>query len=425
MRVKLRISLVSIFFLFPAVLAFAQDAADDQSADQDHQDRIVDGRPALYSLKRKAHPFSWLEMTFKPVFRSAENGRLHELMNRKPSEKTSGVKFGVDGIGTGSGLGPEVTFFNKDFLGRGIDIEVPFVYTYSRYHRAQVNVSLPLKDLNGAERLRFDVGAGYASRARDDFFGIGNEAPRPDERQFRLVTRDASAGVSAKLDEDWTSSVKAVYRSVGVTRPTFGGSAQNYFTESSVPGLFGGKLGGLAFSLLHDSQGRDKYAFKGGQDKLEVSFNRSVDGGNFEYWQYRFDTQHYLWLTNDGRKLIAVRGLVETNQTTSGREIPFFDMPFLGSMDTLRGFENFRFRDKSAVAWSIEYRYRIWPQMDWGFFVDQGQVAPHLGDLAFDRFHTGYGTKFIIWAKPTLPISFDVGRSAEAWRFYINVNPRF
>ena len=100
-------------------------------------------------------------------------------------------------------------------------------------------------------------------------------------------------------------------------------------------------------------------------------------------------------------------------------------MPFLGSQQTLRGFENFRFRDKSALALTLEYRYRIWRLMDWGLFVDEGQVAPQLGDMAWNRFHTGYGARIFLWPKPNLPISFDYGRSNETWRFYINVNKAF
>ena len=74
---------------------------------------------------------------------------------------------------------------------------------------------------------------------------------------------------------------------------------------------------------------------------------------------------------------------------------------------------------------SLEYRYRIWPAMDWGLFLDEGQVAPQLGDLALNHFHTGYGVRFFVWPKANFPISFDYGRSHESWRFYVNFNPRF
>src|SRR4051794_20423502 len=76
------------------------------------QDRIVEGRPALYSFKRAIHPLTWLEVAPKPLLRSAENGRLSELVKRKPEDKDSGVSFGFGGTGPGSGFGPRVTFFD-------------------------------------------------------------------------------------------------------------------------------------------------------------------------------------------------------------------------------------------------------------------------------------------------------------------------
>src|SRR5204862_3368415 len=109
-------------------------------------DRIVEGRPPLYSLKRAIHPLTWLELALKPGFRAADRDWSRSLMTRKPdTDQISGVRFGVGSVGTGSGFGPQVTFFHKDVLGRGIDVEVPLVYTYSRYQRYQVNASVPLR----------------------------------------------------------------------------------------------------------------------------------------------------------------------------------------------------------------------------------------------------------------------------------------
>jgi hypothetical protein len=391
--------------------------------------RIVEGRPPLYSVKRALHPLTWLELAFKPGFRAAEGSGLQNLMNRKPdTDKVSGVRFGLGSMGTGSGFGPEVTFFHKNLLGRGIEVDVPLLYTYSRYQLYQFNASVPLPSDRFAEHLSLDLGTSYSSRARDNFFGIGNESPLGDEEtRVRLVNRQAWAGFTAKVNDQWTAALRAVYRNVGVTKPTVGLSAQEQFASTSTPGLFGGIIRSAVFSVGHNSVVRDDYAFKGGLDQFEFSFNRGSGGGgfNFEYWRYRLNSEHFFWLTSDGRKVIAARGLLETNLTPAGRTVPFFDMPALGSDDTLRGFQNLRFRDKSALAATLEYRYRIWPALDWGLFIDEGQVAPQLGDLALNGFHTGYGVRLFVWPKPKLPIGLEYGRSRETWRLYLNFNANF
>src|SRR5262249_35435399 len=190
-----------------------------------------------------------------------------------------GVRFGVDGDGMGSGFGPVVTFFHKNLLGRGIDVEVPLNYTYKRYQVYEFNASIPLSTAKRLDRFSFDLRTGYNSRAQDDFFGIGNDSPVQDERQYRMVTRRVSAGLSAKLNDRWKSSARAEYRNVGITKPTSGSSAQDFFNSNSVPGLSGATLGSAIFSIERDSRVYDNRTFKGGLDQFEVSFNRSTDGG--------------------------------------------------------------------------------------------------------------------------------------------------
>jgi hypothetical protein len=417
-----------LFFVASVATSYAQEALPDdakRSPEPAQAERVVEDRPALYSVKRTMHPLTWVEAAFKPAWRYAESGWIQKLIAQKPAtEKTSGVRFGVDGVGMASGFGPRVTFYHKDFLGRGIDLQVPLVYTFKRYQMYQFNASVPIASDSFVQRLSLDIGTGYSSRARDSFFGIGNNSQLQDETQFRTITRAASAGFTATLNEDWSSTIRTVYQRVGVTRPTTGVSTQERF-DASVPGLFGATIGSVVFAIRRDNQVRDDKTFKGGSDQLEISFNDSLGEEPFRYWRYRFDSQHFFWLTNDGRKVLALRGLVETNRASAGHEVPFFELPVVGARQNLRGFDNFRFRDKTAAALTLEYRYRIWPAIDLGLFVDEGQVAPRLGDLALNRFHTGYGARLFFWLKPTFPISVDYGRSAETWRMYISFNPKF
>src|SRR5207249_6933310 len=104
MRNLHRILLLTILLAGPVIQSRAQEpAAEPEETQPETTGRIVDGRPAMYSFKRAIHPLTWLEVAVKPVFRSAESGRLNTLITRKPDDsKVSGVKFGVDGDGTGS-----------------------------------------------------------------------------------------------------------------------------------------------------------------------------------------------------------------------------------------------------------------------------------------------------------------------------------
>jgi len=407
------------------VPAEEQKVLEDSAAHSQQGGRIVERRPPFYSFKQAIHPLTWLGAAPKPVFRSVANGRLNWLLPQKSgSEKISGISFGLGSVGPNSGYGPLVTLYHKDFLGRGIDLELPLVYTYARYDLYQFTATVPLASETFVKRLAFDFGTSYSSRSSDSFFGIGNDTPREDEVQVRTVSREATVGVSAKLNDNWNTGIHVRYRRVGVTSPLTGTSAQKEFAGLAVPGLFtGGDLASLVFSVARNTESPENNSFQGGGDEFEISFNEGRD--SFGYWRYRFNSRHFFPVSDDGRKVIAARGFLETNRTLPGHSIPFFDMPTIGSVSTVRGYENFRFRDNSALAFSLEYRYRIWPWMDWGLFLDEGQVAPRLGDFGLSRFHTGYGARLFFWPKPNLPISVDLGRSRESWLLYLNVNPKF
>jgi hypothetical protein len=62
--------------------------------------------------------------------------------------------------------------------------------------------------------------------------------------------------------------------------------------------------------------------------------------------------------------------------------IPFTDLPRLGGPLLLRGFAPNRFRDRVALAGTLEYRYPIWRLMSGFLFVDVGRVLPGSAELA-------------------------------------------
>ena len=412
------IRLVILVLIFHSKLC-AQDPPGEPSG----QGRIVEGRPRLYTIKRAIHPLTWIEITAEPVFRSTENGLIRKLLSRKLNPH---VELTITGDGAGSGFGPQLTLLHRNLFGRGIEIELPLLHTYAKYETFAAKVKAPLASGRFTERLTLDFRTAYRSRARDDFYGIGNESRLEDESEFRAVIREVDSGLSAKFDDAWSSSLRVGYRNTGITKPQFGHSAQDSFRSAAVPGLFtGAAMYSTALSLDHDSRDKDYPMAAGGVERFEASLNEGLGRGDFSYWKYRLEAFRFFPLTDDRRKVIALRGRFETNQEKGGSGIPFFDMPVLGNWATVRGFKNYRFYDKSAMSLGAEYRYRIWRPADFAFFVDAGQVAPEPGDFGINRFHAGYGIRLITMPKRNFPVTFDLGRSSEKWHAYVNFNSIF
>jgi len=423
---------VFVAFSFPGLLRAQQaEIPAEGVANPSQSERIVDGRPVLHSVKRGLHPVAWFEGGVRPLLRLAEGvgaGQFQSDPDKRPA--VSGVKFGIRGVGTGSGIGPEIRPFHRNLLNRGIEFEAPMILTYKFYQSGSVRANFPLFDGGeSSNRLGFELNGRYVSRPADRFFGVGNDSSVSNESRYRSVTRGAGAALEARVKRAWTAKAEIGYRSVGITRPRRYQDAKDVFAGVDIPGLTsepGATFASATVLLQRDTRDNENLTSAGGIQLVEASLNEGLSGGDFSYWRYRAEVQQFIPLDEDRRKVISLRANVETNQEKGGSSIPFFDLPFLGSRTTLRGFESRRFIDKSAMSVSAAYQYRIWRHFDWGFFVDAGQVAPEIRDFDFDRLHTGYGMRFVVRTQGHRGIIFDVAHSREkTWMVYVDFSPLF
>ncbi|HET9220647.1 MAG TPA: BamA/TamA family outer membrane protein [Terriglobia bacterium] len=409
----------------------AVDGAVPEAAVGAEADRIVDGRPDLHGFKRGAHPFSWIEFAFRPLLQGAEKVGPSQF-NPDPEKKprVSGVRLSIRGIGGGgssSGLGPEVRPFHYDLFGTGTEVELPLYVSFRLYESYGFRVNYPFIRSESFKRLGLELTGRYASRVAESFYGVGNDAPYWNETKFRSVSRTAGVALDARINDTWSFRLEEGYRSVGITEPRNGESVLDVFHGTDVPGLSepGVTMLTSTASLERNTKDRVHLAGSGGLQRLEVTLNEALTGGDFSYWRYRGDIEQFFPLDKGKRNVIAFRGHVETTEEKGGSIIPFYDLPTIGGRSTVRGFSTRRFTDRSAMSAALEYRYRIWRYMDWGFFVDTGQVAEEIKDFARDRLHTGYGVRFMLRTKGERAVSLDVGHSREGWMFYVDFTPTF
>jgi len=113
---------------------------------------------------------------------------------------------------------------------------------------------------------------------------------------------------------------------------------------------------------------------------------------------------------------LAFRALATTTRVQDGHAVPFFFLPYVGSGNTLRGFANNRFKDRSRLVFSAEYRWRASRIIDMALFADHGAVGPALADIDRDTFHTTWGAGLRFHTPATTVFRFDVARSREGWR---------
>ena len=76
---------------------------------------------------------------------------------------------------------------------------------------------------------------------------------------------------------------------------------------------------------------------------------------------------------------LALRGYVDLRQPLAGKQVPVYEMPWLGGRNHLRGYQNFRFRGNNLLLLVGEFRQTVWAQketrgVDVYVFVDNGKI---------------------------------------------------
>ena len=157
-----------------------------------------------------------------------------------------------------------------------------------------------------------------------------------------------------------------------------------------------------------------------------VDWHHSIDDTDYHYVNYKVELNHFLNvpLLPETRR-IGLRALLERAEPISGEGVPFFEHPYLGGSDDLRGYRARRLQDRGALLLTAEYRYPIWDFADVTLFVDQGQVFKDFEDIAYNRFRTDAGFGFHLVTGGGLAFRSEFAFSKSTSRFIISISPTF
>jgi hypothetical protein len=238
----------------------------------------------------------------------------------------------------------------------------------------------------------------YFRFPREDFYGIGPASDRADRTDFDL--RQGAVGFSAGVrPRPWFS----VGGTTEYLRPRLGPGGDNHvpnatqiFSLDQLPG-WAEQHDFIRVEGFADAHTAEPFMNPRKGGKYRVAFARYSDrsGNEDGFTRVDVDVQQYLSILNE-RRVFAVRALGSFSDVAGEAEMPFYLMRTLGGGQTLRGFRDFRFRDRHLLAVQAEYRFEILTALDGAIFYDAGQVAPRLDRLRWRDFERdwGFGLRF-------------------------------
>ena len=325
------------------------------------------------------------------------------------------------GLGTGSGFGYGVMIFDDNFLGRGIRFEMPVQHSSKNYQQIGALFNFGLLP---ERKIFLELTTQYRSRPREDFFGLGGASLETGRTKFMLQDRTVGVAVGTEISKNTRFDFSVAHLNTNI----FAGKGARFASTDEVfpdlPGLDrGSSLLRYGFSAKHTKLDNPFDPKNGYQVQARFFKVDSLNSENFDFYDYGVVADGYLPL--GGARTLAMRAVADLRHERSGGQIPFYLMPSLGGVETMRGYRPHRFREDNAFVLTLEYRYPTSQFTDFVIFTDQGQVAPEPGDFSLGGFRGSYGVGMRMKNLTGVAMRFDVARSREDTRYYFTFSPEF
>lgn len=331
----------------------------------------------------------------------------------------SGAKDGFypefGGLITGSGwsVGPG---YRQHVFGGSAVVDVSASISWRRYTMMQSGIEWPRL---AGDHLSLGGQVKYQDFTQINFFGVGADSLKSNRTDYRLKDVDAIGFATIRADR-WLSVTGSagLLRRVDVGRgtSTLYPSTDTRFDENGAPGLT------LQPSYLHteiavqgDTRDVPGYPSSGGRYRLSAATFNDRDFSRYSFRRVEADAAQYVPIFSD-RSVLALRGRLDLTQTADGQVVPFYLLPSLGGSRTLRGYLDYRFRDRDSLLMNAEYRFPILRSLDGAMFYDAGAVAPTMHALGSAHLNRDYGFGLRVHSRNHMLVRVDLARGQEGSR---------
>ena len=330
----------------------------------------------------------------------------------------------IGGLTTGSGLALGAGY-RKKVLSDAFYVDVSGVASTKRYLGLDGRLRLP----SPTKRLELWSSVALRRFPQEDFFGVGSDSDIDNRTNYTLNSIDVGGQAIFHV-----TRLLQVGSDIGYFMPTVrAGKDQAFptvaslFTDAGAPGLDAQPdyLHYGVFTAMDYRDGRGNPKNGGFYRATLARWNdRQFDAYDFN----RFDAEanQYVPLTSNKRHVLVGRvGVSFVNNDTAHR-VPFYVYPYVGGANTVRGFQEFRFRDENAMYFTGEYRLGIIDQVQAVAFIDRGKVARDWKDLNLRDLKRGWGVGVRAGTKTRTYVRLDVGTGGgEGRQIFFKFFPSF
>ena len=337
--------------------------------------------------------------------------------------------------GSGFGLGAAYyTEFNKDTWQRNATISG--VVTFQKFYQIEAGTKFTHKAWgeNNSARDRFAINA-YVKHwglPKMAYFGLGPNTKKDDKVFF--ARRDTKLGLEVYNPvSNWLAiggTIESLWPHVEAAKNlgTKDISIEKKFTDVTAPGLTKQPhfMRYEAFAKPHFPATKPYNV----DYKIGYSYFQDTSGGKYSFGRFDTDLKNRIKISKPDSNL-DVRFRLSSARTGSGKQVPFYYQETLGGSDinndpALRGFADYRFRDRNLMVLQTEYQFNIKNGYGAMVFYDTGKVAPTLGGLGSARLRHSYGVGFTMFSGDRVYFKVYIGLGGgEGRRMFVGVPKLF
>lgn len=263
------------------------------------------------------------------------------------------------------------------------------------YKMAQGRVEFP-------RLMRSRVTAGAAARWQDfpdmAHYGEGPDTLAANRTEFSLQSSNL-VGYTIFRPVQW-----------------FGVGASAGWLKASVNDADDPSLIHTELSLTADTRDFAGRPTRGGLYRVAAANFSDGDGGGSSFKRYEAEAAQFIPLTQS-RFVIGLHGWLVGSDTGEGQTVPLYLQPSFGGGRSMRGYSDYRFRDRNMLHLTVETRVALMTHLDVALFMDAGNVAARAGDL--DLAKRSYGAGLRLHSRRETFVRVDVARGDEGWRLIL------
>lgn len=372
--------MLSRFILLVTIVAAAASPA---LAAQEPQTREEAARREREAKSKTLKPSEGSRL--ERILLKLENDRILErLLN--PAE---GFYPKIGHVTPGSGFSLGAGYRRATLFGERAELTAFAAGSFKKYWMVDARLAMPA--LAGGAVFAEVYGRRF-DYPQEAFFGIGPAARRSDESRYQLsnTVGGAAGGVRPTL---WLSFAGRVERMAPRVEPGSGpgGAVHDRFNPRQIAGLLEqpdfNRYEVLADLNYREPRGNPR---SGGRYIVGYSLYDDRDLDRYSFRRIDIDLQQYIPMFQQ-KRVIALRALTSLSDADADQQIPFYFQRTLGGPDDLRGFRQYRFRDRNLLLLQAEYRWEVFTAMDAAIFYDAGKVTSRREDLDFQDLEHDYG----------------------------------